>query len=336
MDFYKWHTTLDEAVKCDPTIKRFSRDVRLREYITFLSRENTKDSEREKTKLVQECLWERGGKPYYNIHPQAASHLCKARMENISASMLEVPADFPAVNIRLAEEHPDLSIEPGKLFIQSILFAWGVWAFMAEKTFPDVLMAKNPQHIPRDRQLTLLIDTGERNSEAGTRHWGLFVSTDNENTLEAEFLNTIQLMETHDFERACPGTRLHEVLLNCLRLVATVGFMANCTDEEFLEYEVIAKHRAKFGDADDATKKKLIDKARRRGKVGWNIGTNKMFIGSPPANASPGPKGKYELQSAHIRTGHLHAVRYGPGKKKVRIQWFRPTVVRPDLGFSEE
>ncbi|NQU21806.1 MAG: hypothetical protein HQ567_11035 [Candidatus Nealsonbacteria bacterium] len=338
MKFYKWRTTLDEAAKYEPATRRLPFYVRFRAFADLLAREHTRSSYRELTKLTQECLWERDGKPYYNINPLAVPHLCRARLNDTPASLLEIPAGFHAINIRLAKEHPDLSIEPGKLFVRTMFLAWGMRTFMAGETFPDALAAKKPQGVPHDRQLALHIDTGELGQSDGVataKHWVLHMSTDNESTLEAGFQDSIQLMKTHDFERACPGTRLHDVLLNCLRLVATV-FLTDCNDEKFFEYDVIAKHRTKFRKADDATKAKLIDKARRRGKVGWNFGTNEMFAGSFSASTSPGPKGKYELQSAHIRAGHLHAVRYGPGKKYVKIQWFRPTVVRPDLGFSED
>ena len=40
-----------------------------------------------------------------------------------------------------------------------------------------------------------------------------------------------------------------------------------------------------------------------------------------------------ERTHAHIRSGHFHAVRCGEGRKNVKVKWFRPTVVRPDLPF---
>ena len=69
------------------------------------------------------------------------------------------------------------------------------------------------------------------------------------------------------------------MLRNCLRIIATVGFMANSPEGNFFQYDVLSKDRQRFAEADGETRNRLIDRARRRGKHGWNVGTNEMFLG---------------------------------------------------------
>jgi hypothetical protein len=60
-----------------------------------------------------------------------------------------------------------------------------------------------------------------------------------------------------------------------------------------------------------------------------------MFLGEVPAWSSGScAERRREHSHAHIRAGHFHAVRYGQGRRSVKVKWFRPTVVRPDLGFA--
>jgi len=111
--------------------------------------------------------------------------------------------------------------------------------------------------------------------------------------------------------------------------------MDDATDDGLLEYDVLSKDRQKFREADDERRNLLIDRARRKGKVGWNVGTTELLLGDMPRQKVNLPEHQRgEHSHAHIRTGHLHAVRYGEGKRQVRIKWFRPAVVRPDLPFA--
>jgi hypothetical protein len=78
-------------------------------------------------------------------------------------------------------------------------------------------------------------------------------------------------------------------------------------------------------------------RANRRGQLGRNVGTNEMLVDWYPLNPNQEPDGSPRShKSAHIRTGHFYAVRCGKRKSQMKVEWFRPTVVRPDLPFSEK
>lgn len=129
---------------------------------------------------------------------------------------------------------------------------------------------------------------------------------------------------------------LYKNLFSC---AITAGFLHDASDE-IISHDILKKDRERYEKAKQEHNQEeidfLIDRASRNHCKGWNLGTNEMFAGwwSPePSNKGTGER---ELKYAHIRSGHPHAVRYGKGKSKVKIKWFRPTVVRKDLGFAND
>ena len=125
----------------------------------------------------------------------------------------------------------------------------------------------------------------------------------------------------------------HTLVANCCKLAVTIGFMAN-SKSELIEPDILGRDRQRYATGDDAVKAQCADRAKRRGKFGWNVGNDLMFLGEQDSqhHAAEGERG--ELNYSHLRGGHPHAVRYGKGKKKVKIMWFRPTRVRADLPFK--
>jgi hypothetical protein len=98
----------------------------------------------------------------------------------------------------------------------------------------------------------------------------------------------------------------------------------------------LSKDRSSFDGGSEEQRQTIIERAKRRGKNGYNVGCDLMFLGERPKGESrSGEATGRELQYAHIRGGHPHAVRYGEGKKLVKIKWFAPTTVRDDLPFKD-
>ena len=95
------------------------------------------------------------------------------------------------------------------------------------------------------------------------------------------------------------------------------------------------KYRDQYERGDQAKRDQIVARSRRRGKNGYQVGTDIMFLGEKGLRSQGGSGEGRELSYAHIRSGHPHAVRYGPGKKLVKIAWYRSTTVRPDLPFKE-
>ena len=129
----------------------------------------------------------------------------------------------------------------------------------------------------------------------------------------------------------------HEMLANVLRLCVTIGFLSD--NPTICEEDVLSKDRSEFEKTTDENRKKqLIARAQRKGKVGYNIGNDLIFLAGarPKGERRQGTLTGRELDYAHIRGGHPHAVRYGSNKDLVKIMWFIPTTVREDLPFKPD
>ena len=83
--------------------------------------------------------------------------------------------------------------------------------------------------------------------------------------------------------------------------------------------------------------KNTENKAKKKGKFGWNVGKPKgrrlplSESGSYGGSGNQGGHHKY----ASYRCGHWHRYYVGKGREKVKINWVNPTEVRPDLPVRE-
>jgi len=336
MNYYQWQSYMGDRGIVDPDhasliVKNrgaFSLAEHPRLHPGVLAKKVTEMS-------AQTRLWLLGGRPFYNVHPQLVGALCRTNLKAIPASFLEVPGGFHAVDIRLCQESPELSIKPGEFFVQSILFAWAINGYLANSSLKDFDLIGRAGRIPRDRSVAIYLNCGPipgTNGE-GWNYASLLIPTADERNLEKviedEGTTTLDLRVAGGSEE-----QWRRMAINAIRLVASVGFLANSSDDDLVQADVLAKDRAKFRDGDEDARRIIIERARRRNKVGWNIGTNEMFVGERPVGAHQEPMGKWEHRFAHIRSGHSHAVRFGKDRKQVKIKWFRPTVVRRDLPFD--
>ena len=285
-----------------------------------------------------ETYWLRQGAPYYNVHPFLVPKLCKVKLSSVPTHLVEVPGEYKCVNIRLAEQHPELTLQedvdvgeskwkhnlsavPAGSWVHSIL--------MLRPTKRMLEIANVPIVRPPEQTVLYLFDFNVIAS-SGVRTWG--------------FAPTFWLQETDTLE---DSLRCQEILArtkspaytamlaNAMRLAVTIGFMANSNDA-LIEPDILSKDRFAYDQGDEAKRKTIADRARRRGKFGYNVGNDLLFLGHVPGHTkrSEGQGEGRELEYAHIRGGHPHAVRYGPKHSKVKIMWFRPVTVKPDLPFK--
>lgn len=338
--FNTWKTRFDETATLCPSLKQLPLNERMiKESHALCCMRDTASMDgssimNEMLRLGEEYLWLLDGTPYYSVHPKLVGQLCNCNLEKLPASYLEIPGGFDTVLIRFSDPVPELSVSDGE-YVRCILMARTL-ADLPEDEFCALYEhGRRPRHLnSAANRLTLRIDLGDRgecDELSYIREWVVGVRLLPDRTLDEEFA----AFELSAPELIAPGTRRREVLENCLRLIASVGLIANSPEENLLQYDVLSKDRQSFATANENRRQQLIDKARRRGKHGWNVGTNDLFVGEMPRwSASATGRSGREHSHAHIRTGHLHAVRCGPGRKDVKIKWFRPTVVRPDLPFT--
>lgn len=356
MAFHSWQTLVDEAGRCHgrnwrkkPTPIQYAEE--LKALLEFPFKHESVRGKR----LIRFCLetdWAKNGRPYYNIHPQMAKKLAQTNLDKIPSKYIEIPNEYQSINLRFSEDIPTKILETGGDFylakapefennplgFRSALF--GRYNFDNE----ELLQKAAPQFLGED-QLVLIVDEGCRCEVDG-----------NEGMVQRTICNTIMLgirsNETipQAFERALNEagfadglmmTQMKDRFLNLFRVVITTGFLANCPEDQLVVPDILSKDKQKYQEAlkysNQTAIDAIVDRAQRRGKKGWNVGTDELFVGTanPRLQRGSNEEGK-ELQYSHIRSGHPHAVRFGKGKEQVKIKWFRPTRVREDLPFKEE
>jgi hypothetical protein len=130
----------------------------------------------------------------------------------------------------------------------------------------------------------------------------------------------------------------HFIMDACVRLVVATIFLATGS-HKVLEYDVLAKHLNAYREEREANSKKrksYENKAKQKGKFGWNIGSGrgnrglKLPNGTSYAKACQDAGGREHLYQ-HVRGGHWHTVKYGKGRQEIKVVWFEETTVRKDL-----
>ena len=132
---------------------------------------------------------------------------------------------------------------------------------------------------------------------------------------------------------------LAKVTLRGIRLALSAGILLE-RKNPLIEPHILNVDLKKYYEGDEEQKKKLEQKAvRRRKKRGYRFAVDRQF--SVGLIIAPPKKGSQEteyvrgpLTNAHFRSGHWQRVWYGPKKSLCRIDWFMPTLVRPDLPFK--
>ena len=326
MQFFEW--TTDYQLYCRQTIKK-ERDS----YDRFFPRRRRElqMSQTMPIRLLAEHCWDKiEGRPYYNIHPKLVGKLCKVDLNKIPSTLFQMPHGARAVNIRFAQQHDQFTVHEKMLTENST--ASGI---MTRGTMPAGSFCHGVLMIDNRAQALPGVGTMPRNL--------LFIMDFNVFTRYQQPIYTIMGLMPEDgksiedvLRESSKGRSdsYDEMIRNIMRLAVTIGFLAD--NPTICEVDVLAKDRQKFGGATETDRETIIARARRKGKNGWNIGNDMMFLGARPVGErrASRPTGR-ELEYAHIRGGHPHAVRYGKDKQLVKIMWYQPTTVRDDLPFKE-
>lgn len=352
MQFHNWSSMIDEMCKINREARKWSLAQKFKEEMNNLVAYPFKNPNTRNKRMMRLCLeydWIRSGRPYYNVHPQMCTKLARTNLDKIPARYIEIPENFPAILVRFTDAMPirvvdghqphvvlntlDFKLSP--VGFRCALF--GKYNFDQEPILKKLL----PDQLAIDQYL-LVVDEGARCMMDGQQRAllnSILLGVRPEQTIPEAFSHSIKEYG----EKSMDGllmTAMRERLENLFRVIVSIGFLADAP-EGILVPDILNKDKRKWEDAKrtgNATAMTQIEnRSKRRGKIGWNVGTSEMFVGegrpmSPRGTAGTGQ----ELQYSHIRGGHPHAVRYGKNKAKVKIKWFRPTRVREDLPFREE
>lgn len=280
MQFYEYLTTRDLVrkgpLRCDEDSETFYK----RQFGFALTQLNSKSSA---FQMVSERLWEQHRRPYYNVYPAIAPMLLRLSLD-LDTSLLK--PSMPAFLIRFCRDKPPL--------------CWGEnWHIHSMLVGPTSLH----KGIEVFDGFVLWVDTGERGiAPDGTQfpvHTYINLPMNKGMTLE-ESLRALPYDPSAYQGMVMP----EEIRTACARLACTICLLEN--DPELIEPDVLAKDR------DKPITPAIVDRAKRRGKFGFNVGKGIEVI-------------------PHVRRPHPALVWTGHGRTNAKIVMRKGSVVHREV-----
>lgn len=319
MKFYSWQTDFDIFREKHPKRQHLPYDEFYKMRV-----QDAKDYGVKPLGIMYDHEWLQVGRPYYNIHPGMVNKLSKINLDKIPSNLVQMPHDTHCVNLRFAAPNENFVLKEAQVDLNpkswTIDMPAGSW--LRNILMLDHRVAGQTPHIG------MLFDFGvrkETQNAPGKVYTRILLQLDARLSLQQSLEECVQLEAKNSFFKA---------LETGVKIAASIGFLAN-SRADLVEYDVLSKFKEQFDKGDEATKQNIIRKSRQRGKIGYNVGNDLMFLGALPRQGAQQAGEGRELQYAHIREGHPHAVRYGEGRSLVKIMWFKPMVVRNDLPFKK-
>jgi len=193
--------------------------------------------------LQNEREWERARKPYYNVWPSIVPMLTRLNLD-LDSSLIQLP--LPALCIRFPKDKTALTFE---------------WKG-EEVQIRCILMGT----INDGRGLSILIDVGETMGDGKT--FGVPIYTYRNFRRQRGLTVEEALAELGSDGLAELGVQVpDDLVVDCIRLCCSLCLLEN--DPSVIEPDVLSKDRGRFEDTGD---QKYVEKAHRRGKVGWDVG----------------------------------------------------------------
>jgi hypothetical protein len=279
MDFYTYSTLRDWARRTTPN-DRICNDID-----AFFGMVAV-DARRQKSGQLlgqgaNERDWEKEKRPYYNVWPAIVPMLTRLNLD-LDSSLIRLP--LPALCIRFPKDEAKNPLK----------FDWKGKAVLIR----CILMG----YINDETGISLLIDIGE------TMPLGVPVYS-YRNFPRMEGLTVEQSLaglQADPFSEV--GVQIpNELVLDCVRLCCSLCLLEN--DPEVISPDVLADDRSKYDQSHD---QKFVDKAHRRGKVGWDVGRHIEVI-------------------PHYRRPHMTLVWTGHGRTVPRIVPRKGSVVHREV-----
>lgn len=246
--------------------------------------------------ILSETFWAEGRMPYYNIWPQIIPSLTKLRMD-IECGFFKLPLDYLLVRFPKTNNPLHWSCDGNEWTIQTMM--------LCEQTLLADPRADRRLGIPRGSEvpsITFWLDIGE------------VVDPDCEHLVRRLYKHLLRypgwtiersFAEIPAHESADHGVKYPQhIVENCARIACALCLMA--ADPTLVVPDVLAADKESYDASPD---QRLVDKAHKRGKVGWNVGAN--------VEVSP-----------HIRSASPAALYWtGEGRKVPRIRFRKGCIV---------
>lgn len=296
MTFHQYKTIFDST----PSRQRSSQSPN-HFYATALASASivARDSAYKKTEAIfhTECRWLEAHKPYYKLWPGYAAMLARTSLA-IPTEVLRLP--HPTFGVFLPDDTGmfRFTFQGRPMELRSMLVASGTYDGDGQGV------------------LFCLMDDGQ----ASRSFLSLRMLPDE--TIDQRLKVACEDGRT---DTSVPMTK------TALRLAVAVALLATSV-HRCVEHDVIRMLRERYDAAeDDDTREMLAAKSRRRGVNGWRIGRGRCLSLVTHHMGCDDEAAGRSLRYQHVRGGHFHTVRHGPRKTLMKVMFYEPTIVRPDL-----
>ena len=229
--------------------------------------------------MLNERDWEKARRPYYNVWPAIVPMLTRLNLD-LDSSLIRLP--LPVLCVRFPKEKNPL------------MFAWQG----KEEYIRCILMG----YINNETGISLLIDIGE------TAPLGVPIYSYRNFPCKAGLTVEHSLVGLRGDKFSEIGIQIpNELMMDCVRLCCTLCLIEN--NPEIISSDVLSDDRAKYEASGD---QKFVDKAHRRGKVGWDVGRHVEVM-------------------PHYRRPHMTLVWTGRGRAMPKIVPRRGSVVHREV-----
>jgi len=277
MDFHTYTTMRDWTRRADP-------DDRPAQDIDLFYKRSIIDAQKMQSgqffgQMHNERDWEKARRPYYNLWPSIIPMLTRLNLD-LDSNLIQLP--LPALCIRFPK---DTAKNPLK-------FDWKG----DEVAVRCVMLGE----INRGTGLSILVDIGEVMGEFGVPVY-TYRNFPRKPGLTVE--KSLADLEAKGLFAEIGIVVPESLMMDCIRLCCSLCLLEN--DPEIISPDVLADDRAKFAASRD---QKFVDKAHRRGKVGWDVGKHIEVI-------------------PHFRRPHMTLVWTGSGRAVPKIVPRRGSIV---------
>jgi len=233
--------------------------------------------------LTNERDWEQAKKPYYNVWPSVIPMLTRLNLD-LDSGLIQLP--LPALCIRFPKKDNPLTFEWKGRDIQIECMLMG--------------------DMNQGRGISVLIDVGEGMTDGES--FGIPIYTYRNFRKEKGLTVEQSLAELKPDELSDLGVQIpNDLVTDCLRLCCTLCLLEH--DRSVIEPDVLSNDRIKYERSGDD---RYVEKAHRRGKVGWNVGQH--------IEVAP-----------HYRRPHMTLVWTGAGRAVPRVVPRRGSVVHREV-----
>lgn len=290
MEFWNYLTLRDHRRRFGAS--SLQHNDRNRFYRELFVQARAKQSEELRIQGIVEQNWERARRPYYNLWPSIVPMLIRLDL-TVDSALIRGP--LPALAIRFPMDRDQ----------ELLSFRWKD----AQMAIRSMLLGQ----IESEQKISVFMDIGEviEGSNMPVYTYQNFPCRPGLSVEES--LHALPREKSANVGVQVPQSFIQQ----CVRVCCTLCLLEN--DPEVISPDVLADDRGKYEETSDP---KYVEKAHRRGKVGWNLG-------------------KYIEVAPHYRRPHLAMVWTGPGRSIAKIVPRRGSVVHRSIiekmptGFGE-